>query len=423
MESTNSQRANGLRRVVITGIGLISPVGSDVNQCFERVLKGMSATRAFPEAGSPVRGLSAAAVVPDFDAAAVVGKKNIKRTSRFLQMGLASSRAARANAAIDNAYAKERVGCLFGSALAGLDMVNETATGFSSSGMRGVSPFLLPGGLNNMAAGMIAIDAGVNGPCYAVSAGWASSTYAVGQAFEMIRRGAADAMLAGGSESLLDTPLATMLLGRSGLFNDDAADSAAEASRPFDATRKGMVAGEGAAMLVLESLEQALARGATPYAEIIGYASAFSPVATQTRSGWAGIMADCMHNALRSAQLDAAHIEYINAYGSSHQQTDRMETQAVKQVFGAKAKDLWISSCKGVTGNMLGGAGAFETAMTSLSLQRGMIPPTANLRSHDPECDLDYVPGTARDRRVTYAMKNTFGESGHCGSLILRSAA
>lgn len=425
--ASNAMSARVARRVVITGIGIISPIGSDPEGCFESLLSGISATRAYPEVDSPVRGLPAAALVRDFDASAVVGKKNVKRTARFLQMGLASARAARTHASLDNAYDKERVGCLFGSALGGLDLVGETAMGFSSSGMRGVSPFLLPGSLNNMAAGMIAIDAGVNGPCYAVSANWASSTFAIGHAFEMVRRGVADAMLAGGSESL-DSPLASTLLGRTGLFSDAAesaetAEAGMHASRPFDATRRGMVAGEGATMLVLESLESALARGATPYAEIIGYASSFSPTATRGLEGWSEIMASCMCSALRSADVDRSQIEYINAYGSSHRKTDAMETAAVKQVFGADAQKLWLSSFKGVTGNLLGGSGAFETAMTSMALARGVVPPTANLRTSDPDCDLDYMPGAARARSLTLVMKNTFAESGHCGSLILRRAA
>ncbi|MET0387879.1 MAG: beta-ketoacyl-[acyl-carrier-protein] synthase family protein [Polyangiales bacterium] len=423
IESTNGKHAHVLRRVAITGIGVISPLGSELDKCFEQLAAGSSATDAFNGETSPVRGLPFAAVVRDFDPAAVVGKKNIKRTARFLQMGLSSARMARADAALGDAgYETERVGCLFGSSLGGLEMVNETANGFATSGMRGVSPFLLPGALNNMAAGMIAIDANVHGPCYAVSAGWASSTFAVGQAFEMIRRGAADAMLTGGSESLFESPLATVLLGRSGLFADQA-DAPTAASKPFDAARRGLVAGEGATMLVLESMDSALARGAKVYAEVIGYASSFAPKATQHRSSWSAMMASCMQYALRSAALDPSEVEYVNAYGSGSQATDAMETTAIKQVFGANAKQLWLSSYKGAAGHMLGASGAFETAMTSLALQRGVIPPTANLRSPDPACDLDFMAGSARERKVQVAMKNTFGESGHCGSLILRVAA
>jgi 3-oxoacyl-[acyl-carrier-protein] synthase II len=422
---TNGNGATVGRRVAITGIGVISPLGSDPNKCFEQLLSGTSAVCAYPEDASPVHGLRVAAVVKDFDAAAVVGKKNIKRTARFLQMGLACARAARADSQLAEAgYASDRIGSLFGSSLGGLEMVNENAGGFLSSGLRGVTPFLLPGALNNMAAGMIAIDAAVHGPCYAISAGWASSTIAIGQAFEMVRRGVADAMLAGGSESLADSPLATALLGKSGYFTDVASDGAA-ASKPFDVSRTGLVAAEGGTVLVLESLEHAKARGATVYAEVLGYASTYAPMAPTERTGWSGPMIDCMRAALRSAAIAPAEIEYINSYGSSSRYTDVMETSAVKEVFGAAAVDkkLWLSSNKGATGHMLGASGAFETAMTSLTLKRGMVPPTANLHSQDPECDLDYMAGAARERRITIAMKNTFAESGHCSSLILRVAA
>jgi len=341
-------------------------------------------------------------------------------------MWLASSSAARADAALDAAgYESHRVGCLFGSSLGGLDMVHETVTGFNDAGLRGVSPFLLPGALNNMAAGMMAIDANIHGPCYAVTAAWASSTLAIGQAFEMVRRGAVDAMLAGGSESLLEAPLATALLGRSGLFADvaESSENAAQASKPFDARRRGLVAAEGAVMLVIESLERALARGARPYAEVIGYASAFAPTATRQRSGWQGMMVHAMQGALRSASLEPREVQYIHAYGSASRATDAMETQAIKEVFGANARDLWLSSTKGACGHMLGASGAFETAITSLALRQGVIPPTAHLSTPDPACDLDYVPGTARQRQLDVAMLNTFGESGHCGSLLLQGAA
>jgi 3-oxoacyl-[acyl-carrier-protein] synthase II len=428
--ANTANKSKAQRRVVITGMGVISPLGNDPGQCFEQVASGASTGRVYPADSSPVRGLHVAAVVPDFDGGAVVGKKNIKRTSRFLQMGLATARSARADANLAAAgYASDRVGCLFGSSLGGLEMVHETASGLAASGLRGVSPFLLPGSLNNMAAGMIAIDAGVNGPCYAVSAGWASSTYALGHAFDMVRSGTADAMLAGGSESLLDAPLATVVLSKSGLFIDALGmqsmnvDKPTEASRPFDETRRGLLAAEGAAMLVLESFESAVARGATLYAEVLGYASMFAPGANHARGSWTGTMVACMQQALRSASVDPREVQYVNAYGSASQLTDAMETHAVKQVFGGHASELWLSSTKGSVGNMLGASGAFETAMTSLALKRGLLPPTANLKTRDPACDLDYMPGAARERRVTIAMKNTFGESGHCGSLILRIAA
>jgi 3-oxoacyl-[acyl-carrier-protein] synthase II len=183
------------------------------------------------------------------------------------------------------------------------------------------------------------------------------------------------------------------------------------------------MAAEGAAMLVLESFESAAARGATLYAEVLGYASMFAPMANHARGSWTGTMVACMQQALRSASLDPREVQYVNAYGSSSQLTDAMETHAIKQVFGGHASELWLSSTKGSVGHMLGASGAFETAMTSLALQRGLVPPTANLKTRDPACDLDYMPGAARERRVTIAMKNTFGESGHCGSLILRIAA
>jgi len=422
MEKTSGELGGGLRRVAITGIGVVSPSGEDPRQCYEQLLSGVSSTTAYAEDNSPVLGLKAAALVKDFDAGAVVGKKNIKRSARFLQMGLAAARAARVDSALDAAgYPTARVGCLFGSSLGGMDIVQETAAGFLETGMRGVSPFLLPGALNNMVAGMITIDSAINGPCYAVSASWASSTLAIGQAFEMIRHGAADAMVVGGSESLSNVSLSAMVLARGGLFIDSVEEDGSSASRPFDATRRGVVAAEGAAMLILEDLDKALARGVKPYAEILGYASAFAPTATTKRNGWQDVMVNSMRNALNAARVNASDIGYINAYGSSSRVTDVMENHAVKAVFNGAAKDLWISSNKGAIGHLLGGSGAFEVAMTGLSLQRGVFPPTANLRQADPDCDLDYMPGDAREKSITYAMKNTFSESGHSASLILRS--
>jgi 3-oxoacyl-(acyl-carrier-protein) synthase len=269
---------------------------------------------------------------------------------------------------------------------------------------------------------MAAIDAGANGPCYSVSAGWTSSLIGLGHAYHAIRHGAAEAMITGGAESLVDSPLTTGLLKRSGMFVESSEDPAA-AMRPFDATRRGAVATEGAVMLVLETLDAARRRGVVPYAEVVGFASRYEPTATQRRCGWHSVMASCMQDALEQAGVSPEQIGYVNAYGSAQARTDAMETLAVKQVFGAASRDLWLSSTKGAAGHMLGASGSFEVAMTALSMKTGVVLPTANLRMRDPECDLDYMAGPARERRVEFALKNTFAETGHCGTVVLRSAA
>ncbi|MDQ3411654.1 MAG: beta-ketoacyl-ACP synthase II, partial [Chloroflexota bacterium] len=360
--------------------------------------------------------------VRGFDAAAIVGRKEARRTDRYTQLAIAATREAiaQANLTISGENA-DRVGVVIGTAIGGLETLEAGANALAEQGANRVSPFFFPMFLPNMASGVVAITTGAKGPNFAPTSACASSAHAIGEAAAMIRRGAADVVLAGGAEAPVTR------LGVAG-FNAMAAlstrnDDPAAASRPFDAERDGFVLAEGAAILVLESAAHAAKRGAPVLAELTGYATTDDANhMVQPAAGGIGA-AKAMRGALLDAGLEAEHIGYVNAHGTSTQLNEKLETAALKTVFGEYAYRLPVSSTKSMTGHLLGAAGGLEAAIAILAMRDGVIPPTINQRTADPDCDLDYVPNVARQAAISHAMSNSMGFGGHNVALIFSKPA
>ncbi len=359
-----------------------------------------------------------AAEVDDFDLTDLVGRKQLRHLDRFVQFAVAAAKEAIDDADLDIASRAERVGVIVGSGIGGLRTLEDQHKILNERGPRRVSPFLIPMMIPDMAAGQISIIFGAKGPNFSPVSACATATHSIGEAFETIRRGAADVCIAGGAEAPI-TPL-----GVAGFAAMKALSTRNEdpehASRPFDLDRDGFIIGEGSGIIILEELESAQARDVKIYAEVIGYgASADAYHITgpdETGSG----AARSMTTALEAARLTPAEVDYINAHGTSTGANDRLETLAVKQTFGVHAKRLALSSTKSMTGHLLGAAGGIEAVATALTLERDLIPPTVNLDVADPDCDLDYVPHQPRSASVNVAMSNSFGFGGHNATIILK---
>jgi 3-oxoacyl-[acyl-carrier-protein] synthase II len=404
-------------RVVITGLGIISPVGNDVETFWQSLVQGRSGVgpiTLFDPAGLESR---FAAEVKGFDPVALFGRKDTRRMDRFTQFAVAAAGQALADSKYEiTSESSKRIGCIIGSGIGGIGTVLAEVEVMRTKGAGRVSPFFVPMMLPDTAPGQIAIQFGLKGPNMTIVTACASSANAIGEATEMIRRGAADAILAGGAEAGL-VPLA--LAG----FNVMTAisrrnDAPQKASRPFDLHRDGFVPGEGAAALVVERLDHAQARGARIYAEVLGYgasADAYHITAPQETGEGA---AAAMSAALAQSGLEPKDIGYLNAHGTSTQLNDKSETAAIKQVFGPAAYRLPISSTKSMTGHLLGAAGAVEAVACVKALRTGILPPTINHETPDPECDLDYIPNVARRVPIRTAMSNSFGFGGHNACLI-----
>ncbi len=405
-------------RVVITGMGCISPLGNDPHTLWQNIIQGKSGVGLityFDASDSPVK---IAAQVKDFDPATRFGSRDARRMDRFAQLGLAASGQALENSGLTvTDENRDRIGVLIGSGIGGGSTLFDQFKIYHERGPSRVSPFLVPMMIPDSAGGMVAIQFGMRGPNLAVSAACATGNYAIGEATHIIQRGEADAMLAGGAEGVLH-PIAV-----AGLHNMTALsmrnDEPQRASRPFDRNRDGFVMGEGAAVLVLESLEHAQARGAHILAEVSGYGAsndAFHITAPDEKGAGA---ARCMKIALADAGLDITDIGYINAHGTSTPLNDKSETAAIKAAFGELAYGVPVSSTKSMTGHLLGAAGALEALICVKTLQESLLPPTINYDTPDPDCDLDYVPNVARPAAVRHAMSNSFGFGGHNATLIL----
>lgn len=405
-------------RVVVTGMGCISPLGNDVKTTWEAILAGKSGVAPIRQFDTTGFKTTFAAEVKDFDPVASVGRRLARRMDRFSQFALAATGQALASAGFQASDEnRDRIGVIIGSGIGGIGTLVRESEKFLARGPRWVSPHFVPMMLPDSAPGYIAIVYGLRGPNMTVVTACASSANAIGEATAMIRRGAADAMVAGGAEAAI-VPVAL-----AGFGNMDAIstrnDDPARASRPFDADRDGFVMGEGAASLVLESLTHAKARGAPILAEVVGYSAnndAFHISAPA--EGGAGAAA-CMRNALKDAAMSPEEIGYINAHGTSTRLNDKSETQAIKTIFGDRAYETPISSTKSMTGHLLGAAGALETIFCVLALRDQILPPTINYETPDQECDLDYVPNKARRAAFRSAMTNSFGFGGHNASLIV----
>ena len=407
------------RRVVVTGMGAITPLGLDVASFWEGLKSGQNGVAlitSFDPTGQPVR---FAAEVKRFSPENYLERKEARRMDRFTQFAIAATKEALAHSGLQiTDENRTRIGTLIASGIGGLQTLEEQHRVFLERGPDRVSPFLIPMMIANMASGQVAIQFGLQGPCTAVVTACAAGTNAIGDAWEIIRRGDADVMIAGGTEAAI-TPLALASFANAralSIRNDDPE----HASRPFDAERDGFVMGEGAGVLVLEELEHALQRGAPILAEITGYAmtaDAYHITAPDPEGDGARRV---MELAMRKAGVAPDEVDYINAHGTSTPANDRLETLAIKRAFGKHAYRLAISSTKSMTGHLLGAAGAVEAIATVLAIQHQTAPPTINYQVPDPECDLDYVPNTARPMKIDIALSNSFGFGGHNATLVFK---
>jgi 3-oxoacyl-[acyl-carrier-protein] synthase II len=408
-----------MRHVVVTGLGAVTPLGGDAPSTWRAAVAGESGVdfiRGFDTSPFPVR---IAAEVKDFDPAAVAPPKEARRMDRNVLLAVGAAQEAWRDAGIQDVD-PARVGIVVGSAIGGLPGIVDQVDVLRERGPDRVSPFFIPSVLVDSASGQIAISLGLRGPNYAPVSACATGSHAVGEAAETIRRGAADVVLAGGTESCIHPLILAGFCAMRGLVAEE--DDPALASRPFDATRAGFVMGEGACILVLEEREAALARGATIYAEVLGYgASNDAHHMAQPDPASVGV-AEMMSSALERAGVERERVGYINAHGTSTPLGDLAETKAIKQVFGDHAYRLAVSSTKSVTGHCFGAAGAIEAMMCALALHHQLLPPTINYRNPDPECDLDYVPNEAREAEVDVALSNAMGLGGHNGCVLLGRA-
>ncbi len=403
--------------MAVTGLGAVTPIGGDARSTWQAAVEGRSGIdfiRSFDASGFPVR---IAAEVKDFDPSAVASHKEARKLDRYVLLSLGAAREAVADAKLEGAYDPARVGILFGSAIGGFLGVMEQADVLRERGADRVTPTFIPSVLVDAASGQLAISFGFRGPNYAPVSACATGSTAIGEAAELIKRGDADAALAGGAEACMHPLILAGFCAMRGLVAEE--KDPPRASRPFDATRAGFVMGEGACVLVLEELEGARKRGATIYAEILSYgASNDAHHMAQPDPESVGV-AEMMHQALRRADIDPQRVGYINAHGTSTPLGDAAETKAIKDVFGDHAYELAVSSTKSVTGHCLGAAGAIEAMMCVLAIHHGVLPPTINYEHPDPVCDLDYVPNTAREARIDVALSNAMGLGGHNGCVLV----
>jgi 3-oxoacyl-[acyl-carrier-protein] synthase II len=412
-----------MRRVVVTGIGLVTPVGNDVETSFKRVLEAQSGVRLiskFPVDDFPVK---IAAEVNPLEMGTLMDVKEARRTTDFVKYAVKASHEALAQAGLlppEGECPPERhlFGTSIGVGIGGIGEIENSTLTLEKSGPRRISPFFMPYAISNMAAGVVSRLFGLKGPNICTTTACTSGTHGVGEGFLYIRSGMADVMIAGGAEAAI-SPLSIGAFASMKALSTHHEDPSS-ASRPFDLHRDGFVMGEGAGVLVLEEYEHARKRGATILAEMVGYGMSGDAHHITAPAPEGEGAQRCMSAALKMAQISGDSIDYINAHGTSTDLNDKYETAAIKGVFGTHAYKLSISSTKGVTGHCLGAAGGIEAALTVLAISRGVIPPTANLRTPDPVCDLDYTPLIARERSVRYALSNSFGFGGTNGTVIFK---
>jgi 3-oxoacyl-[acyl-carrier-protein] synthase II len=405
-----------MRRVGVTGLGAVTPLGNDARSTWNAAVAGESGIdwiRSFDPGDAPVR---IAAEVKDFDATQVASTKEVRKLERNVLLAMGAAREAMGDAGL-NGFDPKRVGVVFGTAIGGVNGLLEQEQIRRDRGPDRVSPNFLPNVLVDSASGQLAISLGIKGPNYAVVSACATGSHAIGEAAELIKRGDADAMLAGGGEACLNPLILAGFTAMRGLAVEN--EDPPRASRPFDATRAGFVMGEGACVFVLEELEAARARGARVYAEVLGYGASNDAHHMAQPEPEATGVADMMRAALDRAGIEPERVGYINAHGTSTPLGDLAETKAIKEVFGDHAYKLAVSSTKSMMGHTFGAAGAIEAMMCVLALHEGVIPPTINYHQPDPECDLDYVPNEAREAKIDVALSNAMGLGGHNGCVLL----
>jgi 3-oxoacyl-[acyl-carrier-protein] synthase II len=409
-----------MRRVVVTGLGLLTPVGTGVEECWKNLMEGRSGIGPITLFDTEKFETKFAGEVKGFDPKAYMEAKKVKEMGRFAQLAVGAGVLAWEDAGLgtlDDA-ARDRIGCIIGVGLGGIDFIENNTKVLYEKGPRRVSPYFIPGTIANMAAGQLAIRLGLRGPNYCTTSACSSGAHAIGESMHAIRRGDADVILAGGAEA------AVTMLGISGFNALKALSTRNEdpqrASRPWDKDRDGFVMGEGSGVLVLEEYERAKARGAKVYAELIGYGASDDAFHITNPPAASEGAQRAMRAAFKDAQIDPSVVGYLNAHATSTPAGDVQEAKGIRAVFGANADSLMVSSTKSMMGHLLGAAGTVEAAIACLAVQRGQIPPTINLENPDDGCDLDFVPNTGREKKIEIAMSNAFGFGGVNTTLIVK---
>lgn len=408
-----------MRRVVVTGVGAISPLGTGNGKNWDALVAGRSGIDLITRFDASELPVKIAGEVKDFTPEDFIEKKEVKKMDLFIQYALAAAQFAMEDSGLqitdENA---ERVGVIVGAGLGGLPTIEKYHAAMLEGGYKKISPFFIPMLIINLAPGHISIKYGAKGPNLSSVSACATGTHSIGDAYHMIKRGDADAMIAGGTESTV-TPLGIggfAVMKALSTRNDDPKG----ASRPFEKNRDGFVLAEGAGIVILEEYEAAKKRGAKIYAEVVGYGLSGDAYHLTAPAPEGEGAARCIKMALNNAGVNADQVDYINAHGTSTPFNDYYETLAIKKVFGDHAKKVMVSSTKSMTGHLLGAAGGVEAVFSLMAMDKGVVPPTINYQEQDPECDLDYVPNTARDAKITYAMSNNFGFGGTNATLLFK---
>ena len=407
------------KRIVITGQGIISPIGNTVKDFWEGNCSGKNGVGPITNFDASEYTSQIAAQVNDFDPKKYMAPKDIRRSARFCQMAIAASKQAVSDSGLqidkEDPY---RMGVFVGSGIGGLDIIEQQYKVLLDKGPNRMSVFTIPMLISNMAAGLVSIEFGFKGPNLAIVTACATGSHSIGEAFHTIKNGEADVMLAGGTEAcIIPTGIGGFCACKALSTRND---EPKKASRPFDKERNGFVMGEGAAVMMLESLEHAKARGANIYAELIGYGANGDAYHMTAPSPNGDAATRCMQLSLDSAKINPNEIDYINAHGTSTLLNDKYETAAIKRVFGDRAYKIPISSTKSMTGHLLGAAGTAELIACVLAINNSVVPPTINYEFPDPDCDLDYVPNTAREMEINMALSNSLGFGGHNATLVVK---
>jgi 3-oxoacyl-[acyl-carrier-protein] synthase II len=408
------------RRVVITGLGAVTPLANTVPQTWDGIINGKSGIGPIDSFDISPFATTFGGVIRNLDITQYISGKDAQRMDGFIHYGLAAGCQAFEDSGLEVTEANaERIGVAIGAGIGGITGIEECYAVYEKSGPRRISPFFVPGNIINMISGNLSIKYGLKGPNYSIVTACATGTHNIGDAARLIQYGDADVMLAGGAERCTSSPTAMGgFISAKALSRRN--DNPQAASRPWDKDRDGFVLSDGAGVVVLEELEHAKARGAKIYAELIGYGMSGDAYHMTTPSPGGEGAARCMRNALKDAGLNASQIDYINAHGTSTPAGDIGETQAMKSALGDHAYKVAVSSTKSMTGHMLGAAGGIEAVLTALSIKNQLAPPTINLENQDPECDLDYIPNTARDMKIEFALSNSFGFGGTNGTLVFK---
>lgn len=410
-------------RVVITGMGAITPIGTGKDEFWKGLMEGRNGIDKITRFDASEYHAQIAGEVKDFDPTDYIDKKESKRMDRCTQFAVAAAELAIKDAKLDLEKENlDRIGTFVGTGIGGIETMHGQYEKFFDKGPGRISPFFVPMMIANMAAGQVAITYKLHGPSSCVVTACATGSNCIGDAFRVIQRGDADAMVAGGTEAAISQAAVAGFGAMKALCMDHNEDPA-HASRPFDKNRSGFVMGEGAGLVILESLDHAKARGAHIYAEVVGYGTNSDAYHITSPAPHGEFQAKCMQLALDDAGLKAAEVDYVNAHGTSTHMNDQGETEAIKAVWGDAAKDVSVSSIKSMTGHLLGAAGGAECIATALAIENDMLPPTINYETQDEGLDLDYVPNKAKAKKVRAAMSNSFGFGGHNACLLLKKYA